>query len=586
MTVETTATSTLVHPATADAQWWRQAVIYQVYPRSFADFDGDGMGDLRGITARLDHLARLGVDALWLSPFYRSPQADGGYDVADYRDVDPRFGTLADADALLARAHQLGLRVIVDLVPNHTSDQHAWFRQALAAGPGSPERARYVFREGLGETGEEPPNNWESVFGGPAWTRVCDRPDAAGSAWAGDGQWYLHLFDAAQPDLSWENPEVHAEFEDVLRFWLDRGVDGFRVDVAHGLVKAQGLPDWSGRVTMVEGADDDAPAASAHEGTRPPMFDQDGVHEIYRAWRRVVDEYPDERILVAEAWVDPLERLARYVRADEMHQAFNFAFLVSRWHAEELREVVEASFAANDAVGAPTTWVVSNHDVVRHASRLGLEATGKGPNGIGAEDPQPDAELGLRRARAATLLMLGLPGSAYLYQGEELGLPEHTALPDDARQDPAFFRTQGAEKGRDGCRVPLPWEADAPAYGFSPTGAAWLPQPADWARYAVDAQTGRAGSTLELYRAALRLRRELGLALGSLAWAPGLGPDVVAFVNGPADGARGDVVVVTNLGATPARLPAGHRVLVASGELVEDGGATLVPTDTTVWLTR
>nr|WP_240645854.1 glycoside hydrolase family 13 protein [Georgenia sp. SYP-B2076] len=584
-----------IHAAAPEggSQWWREAVIYQVYPRSFADSDGDGMGDLAGITARLDHLAALGVDALWLSPFYRSPQADGGYDVADYRAVDPRFGTLGDADALLARARELGLRVIVDLVPNHTSDQHAWFAAALAAGTGSAERSRYIFREGRGAGGEEPPNNWESVFGGPAWTRVRDRADAPGSAWADDGQWYLHLFDSTQPDLDWDNPEVRAEFEDVLRFWLDRGVDGFRVDVAHGLVKAPGLPDWSGHVSMVEGVEDPtsggpgAPPRPAAEPVRAPMFDQDGVHEIYRSWHRVLAEYPGDRVLVAEAWVEPVERLARYVRPDEMHQAFNFPFLVSQWRAPDLRAVIASSYRANDLVGAPTTWVLSNHDVVRHASRLGLARTGKGPNGIGAADPQPDAALGLRRARAASLLMLGLPGSAYVYQGEELGLPEHTTLPDDARQDPTFFRTHGAEKGRDGCRVPLPWEAAAPAFGFSPTGASWLPQPAEWAQLAVDRQAGRAGSTLELYRTALRLRRELGLGTGSVAWLPGFEDSATVLALAVGAGGPGDVLVLTNLGAAEVALPQGWRVVLASGAVrVANDGGVLVPGDTTVWATR
>jgi len=576
----------LVHQASPDADWWRSAVIYQVYPRSFGDADGDGMGDLPGITERLGSLAELGVNAVWLSPFYRSPQRDGGYDVADYRDVDPRFGTLADADALIARAHELGMRVIVDLVPNHTSDQHAWFRQALADGPGSPARARYMFREGNGEYGEEPPNNWQSVFGGNAWTRVCDRPDAAGSSWERDGQWYLHLFDTSQPDLNWDSAEVHAEFRSILRFWLDRGVDGFRVDVAHGLVKAPGLPDWTGQVRMVEGtevaegiaADEDTvPLPDADDATdHSPMFDQDGVHEIYREWREVLEEYDADRILVAEAWVEPLERLARYVRPDEMHQAFNFDFLVTRWQAPELRESIIGSYAANDAVGAPTTWVLSNHDVVRHASRLGLAETGKGPNGIGAEDPQPDAELGLRRALAGTLLMLALPGSAYLYQGEELGLPEHTTLDDSLRQDPAWWRTGHAEKGRDGCRVPLPWLSDAPAFGFSPTGKSWLPQPDSWAQLARDVQERDPGSPLNLYRRALELRDQLGLGTGSLETLP-LGEHVVAVRN--TTQGRPAVIILTNLGTESVPLPDGE-VLLASGPLAEEG----VPTDTTVWI--
>lgn len=572
--------STVVHTAEAGGeQWWRDAVIYQVYPRSFADANGDGIGDLPGVTAHLDHLVALGVDAVWLSPFYLSPQADAGYDVADYRQVDPLFGTLADFDELLARAHGLGLRVVVDLVPNHTSDEHAWFAEALAAGPGSPERARYLFREGRGADGEQPPNNWQSVFGGPAWTRLS--PDTHP---AGDRQWYLHLFDAKQPDLDWTNPQVRAEFEDVLRFWLDRGVDGFRVDVAHGMVKADGLPDWDGHVSMIEGAEE----AAAHEdrpsgsGNQGPMFDQDGVHDIYRAWRRVLDEYDGDRMLVAEAWVDPLSRLARYVRPDEMHQAFNFAFLATGWHAAALRRVIAASYRVNDSVGAPTTWVLSNHDVVRHPSRLGLPEPGARPNGIGHGDTQPDEELGLRRGRAATALLLALPGSAYLYQGEELGLPEHTALDDDRREDPAFYRTEGAERGRDGCRVPLPWQADAPAMGYSPTGKTWLPQPESWTAYAADVQTGVPGSTLELYRAALAERRARRLGRGDLAWADDFAglDDVIAFVNG-------GLLVVANLGSTPVPLPDGAEVVLASG-LPGDpdpvpGGE--LPGDTTVWLT-
>ncbi|ASR54835.1 glycoside hydrolase family 13 protein [Cellulomonas sp. PSBB021] len=561
---------TLVHaPGSPDGEWWRDAVIYQVYPRSFADGTGDGVGDLPGITERLPHLAELGVDAVWLSPFYRSPQADAGYDVADYRDVDPLFGTLADFDVMLEAAHGLGLRVIVDLVPNHTSDEHAWFVEALAAGPGSPARERYLFRDGRGEHGELPPNNWQSIFGGPAWTRVPD------------GQWYLHLFDSKQPDLDWEHPEVRAEFEDVLRFWLDRGVDGFRIDVAHGMVKAPGLPDWHGHVSMIEGSQDASALDRVDEvtgsGNQGPMFDQEGVHEIYRAWNRVLADYDGDRALVAEAWVEPLSRLARYVRPDEMQQAFNFAFLATLWHAPSLRDVITASYAASDAVGAPTTWVLSNHDVVRHASRLGLPVPGSRPNGIGARDEQPDEELGLRRARAATLLMLGLPGSAYVYQGEELGLPDHTALPDDARQDPAFFRTQGAELGRDGCRVPLPWSADAPAFGFSPTGAAWLPQPLSWARYALDAQRGVPGSTYELYRAALALRKAEALGSGGLAWHASH-DDVLDLVNR-------DVRVVANLSAEPVVLPAPTQLLLASGPVSGDAsGGLLVEPETTVWV--
>ncbi len=543
--------------------WWRTAVIYQVYPRSFADANGDGIGDLPGITARLPHLADLGVDAVWLSPFYVSPMADAGYDVADYRDIDPSFGTLADADEMLAAAKRHGLRVIVDLVPNHTSDEHAWFQAALSAAPGSPERARYMFHDGRGEHGELPPNSWRSVFGGPAWTRITDSDGTP-------GQWYLHLFDSKQPDLNWENPEVREEFLDILRFWLDRGVDGFRVDVAHGLIKQAGLPDWDHDQELLEG--------SNGSGARPPMWDQDGVHEIYRDWRKVLDEYGD-RILVAEAWVEPAERLARYVRPDEMHQAFNFAYLTAPWTAPALRSGVQSSLAANTIAEAPTTWVLSNHDVVRHTTRLGLpEGTLRSHgSGVGANDPQPDEELGLVRGRAASALMLSLPGSAYLYQGEELGLPEHTTLPDHVRLDPAWFRHGGTVAGRDGCRVPIPWESDGPSYGFNSTGEAWLPQPDVFGRYAVDVQRGVKGSTLELYRTALRLRHEYRLGEGDLEWPSGYGDDVVAFISHTP---VADVTVVTNLGAEPVTLPHGMHVVLASGDLDEHGR---VPTDVTVW---
>ncbi len=557
-----------VHPpAPTGAAWWRDAVIYQIYPRSWADGDGDGVGDLAGVTAHLDHLVTLGVDAVWFSPFYPSPQADAGYDVADYRDIDPVFGTLGDLDALLAAAHARGLRIIVDLVPNHSSHEHAWFRAALAAGPGSPERARYVFRDGTGPDGAEPPNDWLSVFGGRAWTRVED------------GQWYLHLFDSAQPDFDWDHPDVRAEFLDVITFWLDRGVDGFRVDVAHGLVKRAGLPAWG---TPVDLLGDDATGEA-------PMWDQDGVHEIYRSWRALLDSYgAPERIMCAEAWVKPAERLMRYVRPDEFHQTFNFDFLDTPWRADDLRAVIETSLRNADTVGAPSSWVLSNHDVVRHASRLGLPVTDPRPNGISADDPQPDRALGLRRARAATTLMLALPGSAYLYQGEELGLPDSTDMPHEHRQDPAFHRTAGAETGRDGCRVPMPWHRDAPAFGFNDTGATWLPQPEVYGELAVDAQDGVPGSTLELYRSLLAVRAERGLGLGGLELVEdgpadrgvdGDGTDVVAVRNSGRDGRR-PTLVVANLSDRPVALPAGARVLVASGELTPAGA---VPADTTVW---
>ncbi len=538
-----------IHPAASTHAWWRTAVIYQIYPRSFADGNGDGVGDLGGIIERLPHLRELGVDAVWISPFYPSPQADGGYDVADYLDVDPLFGTLDDADRLIAAAHGLGLRVIVDLVPNHTSDEHTWFQQALAAGPGSPERARYWFVDS-----DELPNNWPSDFGGPAWTQVAD------------GQWYLHLFDTRQPDLNWENPEVRAMFLDVLRFWLDRGVDGFRVDVAHALVKADGLPDFPGDFLDLAGGRIPTNVA--------PFYDQDGVHPIYREWRALLDSYPGERAMVAEAWVSPLERLARYVRPDEFHQAFNFTFLLTAWDATALRRSITASLRSCDAVGAPATWVLSNHDVVRHATRLGFPPEVAVNPWLRADQAESDAVVGARRARAATMLMLALPGSAYVYQGEELGLPEVIDLPSRARQDPTFRRTEGELLGRDGCRVPIPWSRDDPAYGFS-TGTPWLPQPPGFGELAVDQQTGQPDSSLELYRSLLRIRRDRALGAGELTLLDA-GDDVVAAdLTTPVGTTR----LVVNLGARDWPLPAGVRVLVASGD-----EADRVSTDQAVWL--
>src|SRR6218665_1533004 len=452
--------SAVYRVATMNAsEWWRTAVIYQIYPRSFADSTGDGIGDLNGITSRLDALHELGVDAVWLSPFYTSPQHDAGYDVANYCDVDPLFGTLADFDRLLAAAHARDIPALVDLVPNHSSNEHEWFKAALASAPGSLERARYIFRDGKGKDGSEPPNNWQSVFGGPMWTRITEADGAP-------GQWDLHIFDVSQPDFDWCNDEVRAEFRRILRFWLDRGVDGFRVDVAHGLIKAPGLPDYT-PPPVATGSMGDGVAA------RPPYWGQDGVHEIYRDWRALADEYPGARIFCAEAWVDPLSFAAKWVRPDEMHQALIFASLSPRGEAGALRVVIDESIAAFSGVSAPATWVLSNHDVVRHATRLSLTGKNLQGDGIGPRSPGiPRYEDGLRRARAATLLMLALPGSVYLFQGEELGLPEDVELPDAARQDPTWFRTHGERYGRDGCRVPLPWESEGPSYGFGPTAAA------------------------------------------------------------------------------------------------------------------
>ncbi|NAZ82463.1 DUF3459 domain-containing protein [Kineococcus sp. R8] len=545
-------------PATADTGWWREAVVYQVYVRSFADSDGDGLGDVGGLRARLPHLVDLGVDALWINPWYPSPMADGGYDVADYRDVEPAFGTLADAEELLAEAHAAGLRVLLDVVPNHSSDAHPWFREALAGSAAA--RARFVFRPGRGPAGAEPPNDWESAFGGPAWTRTH-------AADGTPGDWYLHLFAPGQPDFDWTNPEVREDFVRTLRFWFDRGVDGFRIDVAHGLVKTEGLPD----ADLPPGADRSHPH---------PAWDQDGVHEIYREWRRIADSYDPPRVFVAEAWVRSSERLADYLRPDELHTAFQFDFLRAPWRADLLRSVAEEALAAAARVGAPSTWVLSNHDVPRHVTRyarpqpeavLDLDAYREHSSG-----QVPDLATGLRRARAAALLMLALPGTAYVYQGEELGLEEVEDLPDALRQDPVWVQSGFTDPGRDGCRVPLPWTGEGPSLGFSPSGAGrpWLPQPPHWAGLAVDVQRDDPASVLSLYRDALRLRREHLLGRDDVAFPPAA-PGVLVL-------RRGDVEVTVNTTAEPVALPAG-RLLLASTPL-GDGG--LLPADAAAWTTR
>jgi alpha-glucosidase len=553
-------TDQLIAPPTVaapPASWWRNAVIYQIYPRSFADSNGDGIGDLPGISSRLPYLRDLGVDAVWLSPFYASPQADAGYDVSDYRTVDPIFGTVADAERLIAGAHALGLRVIVDLVPNHSSDQHDWFRRAIAEGPGSALRERYHFRPGRGDDGELPPNDWPSIFGGPAWTRT------------GDGEWYLHLFAPEQPDFNWEHPAVRDEFKTILRFWLDLGVDGFRVDVAHGMVKEPGLPDL--------GDTGEWHLLGAGES---PFFDRDGVHEIYRDWRKILDEYPGERIAVAEAWAPTLARVAGYVRADELHQAFNFSYLGTAWNAHEQREMIDDSLAAMREVGAPTTWTLSNHDVVRHTTRLMQRIEG---DAAGRRAAAVDEEAGLRRGRAASALMLALPGSAYLYQGEELGLPEVVDLPPEVRQDPAFHRTSGQDGFRDGCRVPIPWRGAEAPYGFGPDGGgSWLPQPASWARLSVAAQAGVPGSTLELYRSALAIRRtDPALApTDNLTWIPA--PAGVLAFEREVDGAPVFRCTV-NMGAEPVAIRRPGEILLSSAPVEATADDVVLPPDTTVW---
>lgn len=538
-------------------EWWRTAAIYQIYIRSFADGNGDGVGDVAGLRARLPYLRDLGVDAVWINPWYESPMADGGYDVADFRRVDPVLGTLEEGAAFVAEAHEHGIRVILDIVPNHVSDQHAWFRAALAAGPGSPERERFLFREGRGPGGDEPPNGWRAAFGGPAWTRTTD-PDGT------PGQWYLHLFAPEQPDLNWDHPEVRAEFESILRFWFDKGVDGFRIDVAHGLVKHPDLPDFE-----LHEHDQHLTA----DGGEHPHADRDGVHDIYRAWRAIADEYDGDKVFAAEAWVANPARLARYLRSDELHTAFNFHFLEAPWKAKAMREAIDDSFAALGPIGAPVTWVLSNHDVVRHVSRFGRPGHAQNKSLGVVRDVPVDLELGTRRARAAALLTLGLPGSAYLYQGEELGLWEVEDLPPEVLQDPTWERSGHTDPGRDGCRVPLPWSGQEPPFGFG-GDRPWLPQPAAWRDLTVEHEAARPDSMLNLYRAALRIRRtEPGLAGAAMSWVE-TPEGVLAFERG--DG----VLCVVNFADEAHPLPEGAEVLLSSVP-IEDGR---LPTDAAVWL--
>ena len=569
-TVLLVSNAELIFQTPENPEWWRSSVIYQIYPRSFADGNGDGMGDLKGITDRLPALAELNIDAIWCSPFFKSPQKDAGYDVSDYKDIDPLFGTLEDFDNLVAEAKKHGIRIIVDLVPNHSSSEHEFFKAALKAAPGSPEREMYMFRDGKGKNGELPPNNWQSVFGGNAWTRINE---ADGKP----GQWYLHLFDSSQPDLNWENPAIPDEFDEILRFWLRKGVDGFRVDVAHGMVKRAGLPD----ATIYDENLRERPItgmtmAEAEEAV--PYWGQPGVHDAIRRFRRVIDEF-DDRAMCAEASMSPLPRLAMWVRPDEYHQSFNFDYMHSAYEPAALKKIITDSIVEYGKVGASSTWVLSNHDGIRHATRLGIapENTPRPGDGIHPSDPMPDEALGLRRARAATAFMLGLPGGAYIYQGEELGLPEHTTLSDSFREDPTFFRTKGERVGRDGCRVPLPWEAGVnESNGFSTTGKSWLPQPASYKRYARSEQEGVAGSTLELYKRLLKVRKQLQLGAGNFRWAAEYqdGDETLAYINS-------GVLVLSNFGKKAVVVPAGEILATTQHDLSIEGE---LEQDQTVWI--
>jgi alpha-glucosidase len=516
--------------------WWSNAVFYQVYPRSFADSDGDGVGDLDGVTARLEYLKQLGIDAIWLNPVTVSPMADHGYDVADPRDVDPLFGGMAAIERLIAEAHERGIKITMDVVPNHTSSAHLWFQAALAAGPGSAARDRYIFRDGLGPDGLLPPNNWTSVFGGSAWTRVVE-PDG------NPGQWYLHLFDTEQPDLNWEHPDVFDDFEKTLRFWLERGVDGFRIDVAHGMAKPPGLPDANDDVKVLSHSDED------------PRFNHPSVHEIHRGIRTIVDEYPGS-VTIGEVWVMDNIRWAEYLRPDELHLGFNFRLTKVDFDADEVRAAIQNSLAATAIENAIPTWTLSNHDVGREVTRYG------------------GGEIGLQRARAMAMLMLALPGAVFIYNGEELGLPDVLDLPEEVLQDPTWERSGHTERGRDKCRVPIPWSGEAPPFGFSASADTWLPMPADWVTLTAEKQQADADSTLSFFRRLLELRRERSEFDGAdIEWLTAA-RDAVMFRR--SDG----LVCALNAGKRPIALPDGELVLasapLADGQLPPNNAAWLV----------
>lgn len=552
--------------ASAARDWWRQAAVYQVYPRSFADANGDGIGDFAGVLSRIDYIASLNVDAVWFSPFYPSALADGGYDVDDYRDVDPSIGTLAEFEAVVAALHERGIKVVVDLVPNHSSDRHAWFREALASPAGSPARDRYLFRDGKGPDGDLPPNDWQAMFGGPAWTRV-EEPDGT------PGQWYFHLFTPQQPDWNWENPEVREDFLTTLRFWGDRGVDGFRVDVASGLAKDMSEPflDWEivqhGPMSLLGTSD------ARFEDGRHPLFDRDELDEIYSEWRQVFNTYDPPLFAVAEAWVPP-HRQARYASTDGLGQSFNFDLLSVGWDIDDFRTIIQRNLEFAEANDTTSTWVFSNHDVIRHATRYS-QSSGSRPMGDRLERPDDAAATrGLNRARAATLLALALPGSAYLYQGEELGLPEVFDIPAEHAQDPSAVIENGVVViGRDGCRVPLPWTTGGEYFGFS-EGAAHLPQPDWYGPLSVEAESADPSSTLALYRHALQLRHELQTS-EHLQWLD-LGQHVLAFTR------PNGWTSVTNFGDTPQQLPTGTVIARTDGQ----PDSAPLALDSTAWLVR
>ncbi len=539
-----------------DKNWWRQAAIYQIYPRSFADTDGNGIGDLKGVTSKVDYLASLSLDAVWLSPFYPSPLADGGYDVADYRNVDPKLGTLEDFDEMLAALHARGIRVFVDIVPNHSSHLHQWFKDAIDSTPGSKERARYIFRDGRGANGEIPPTDWPSHFAPSAWTHE--------SAWGGKhNQWYMHWFAPEQPDWNWDNPEVEADFLATLKFWADRGVDGFRIDVAHALKK-----DLSEPLRMRATMEYDAPQNLEGTGI---LMDRNEVLDVYRTWRKLFNSYDPPRVAVAEANVHP-SRMPLYASEDTLGQSFDFRFIDAAFTARNYKECVSQSLELAKKNKSSTTWTLGNHDQMRYATKLGLHPIVDRNDWLlshGQSHPV-DFEIGTRCSVAANLFILALPGCTYIYQGDELGIHEVANIPFDQVQDPVYLRNLKQAKGRDGSRVPLPWTRSDKNFGFG-TGTPHLPQPEWFADFSVEAESGDSGSPLEIFRAALKLRSELQCA-EEITWHERTSEDVLHFSR------PNGWNCITNFRASKYPMPPGE-IILASSPLI-DGK---IAAGTTTW---
>ena len=559
-----------------DKSWWRQAAIYQIYPRSFKDSNGDGLGDIKGITSKIDYLSSLSLDAVWLSPFFPSALVDGGYDVDDYRDVDPKLGTLADFDEMLAKLHDAGIRIFVDIVPNHSSNLHLWFKEAIAAEPGSAARNRYIFRDGKGANGELPPTDWPSHFAPSAWTHESKMGGK-------HNQWYCHLFAPEQPDWNWDNPEIEADFLKTLKFWADRGVDGFRIDVAHAMKKDLSEPLKS------------QPRYASHKeldqakGTNV-LFDRNEVHEVFKTWRNLFNQYDPPRVAVAEANVSA-EALVKYASTEELGQSFNFELLEANFNAYDFKTIIDRAINSSKKNGSSTTWCLNNHDQMRPATKFGLLPTVdrvRWRNSNGTTSPL-DVKLGTQSAIAGSMLIMALPGCTYIYQGEELGLHEVTDIPEDQIQDPQYLRNLKVDKGRDGCRVPLPWTKTGSSFGFGAAGA-HLPQPKNFGDYSVEVESADPTSPLSIFRKALALRKEL-LAPEEITWHETGDSNVLHFSR------PNGLNCITNFGRNyynfDAVLKSGGEVIHSSAPLakagvylvhgVETTGNDLPPA-TTVWV--